>query len=459
MTISTNDPNCRSGARLSFQPQRLITLFVIHLLVLCLSSYFRSVGMGFPFIKTDRPEPTPLRKNHVISYFMQLPMNQMEKMNRKSQKREGDPSPGEQPTKNNPPFKKRITTSKPKAWRKPKDMPRRPLSAYNFFFQSARRRMLQENAGRSRGDDSSGTGGSDKPRGPTHGLGFAELARVIAKQWRSLEGDERKEFQEKARIDKIRYKRELKQWKKSDVYDSDEESEETAPPALPNQGRAPVKGCHPQQGAVNPIHQQSSFQPTMHTAHLLHSTLLHNDPQSSMYPSAFSVGSPFQNHHGPTVAHQLFNQHLQNEGNNPPNEHRGVVSSLHPNLLMHQRQLAQLEQSLLHHQSQLRTSQGRVSNDFGSHHLAPAPARHHPDEQMHGGRSPFDTSWADLAVDILKFPCDTCFSPQEHDARHAAAAEENSINDDIIAMLKGSPPESTGDKQSSEEFSFSSVGV
>lgn len=319
--------------------------------------------------------------------------------------------------------------------------------------------MLQENAGGSRGGGSSGGTGSDRSRGPTHGLGFAELARVIAKQWRSLEGDERKEFQEKARVDKIRYKRELKQWKKSDVYDSDEESEETAPPVPPLQGgRSPVKGRHPQHGTANPIHQQSSFQPTMHTAHLLHSTLLQNDPQSSMYPSAFSVGSSFQNHHGPTVAHQLFNQHLQNEGNNPPNDYRGVVSSLHPNLLMHHRQLAQLEQSLLHHQSQLRTSQGgRVSNDFGSHLLAPAPAHHHQDDQM-PQRSPFDTSWADLAVDILKFPCDTCFSPQEHDARHAQAAEENSINDDIIAMLKGSPPDSTGGK-SSEESSFSSVGV
>jgi len=54
-------------------------------------------------------------------------------------------------------------------WRKPPDKPKRPLSAYNLFFADVRRKLLEQRRGNG---------------APSHGLGFSNLARTVAKQWR-----------------------------------------------------------------------------------------------------------------------------------------------------------------------------------------------------------------------------------------------------------------------------------
>lgn len=54
-------------------------------------------------------------------------------------------------------------------WRKPPDKPKRPLSAYNLFFADVRRKLLEQRRGNG---------------APTHGIGFSNLAKTVAKQWK-----------------------------------------------------------------------------------------------------------------------------------------------------------------------------------------------------------------------------------------------------------------------------------
>lgn len=92
------------------------------------------------------------------------------------------------------------------AWKKPKDYPRRPLSAYNLFFQSERQNLItirdQEAI----------------PFTKKKGIGgFAGLARAIATKWKALDEDERSPFEDHAKLDRIRYKAEVKMWKNKHV--------------------------------------------------------------------------------------------------------------------------------------------------------------------------------------------------------------------------------------------------
>ena len=82
--------------------------------------------------------------------------------------------------------------------------PKRPLSAYNWFFHSERKNILNDTPIRKEG----------KPRRSHGKIGFADLARLIAAKWKSLSKDDRAIYDEKATIDKDRYLREMKEWKK-----------------------------------------------------------------------------------------------------------------------------------------------------------------------------------------------------------------------------------------------------
>lgn len=114
--------------------------------------------------------------------------------------------------------------SKRKKWKKPKDKPKRPLSAYNLFFQSERERLLH-------GDDEpplehvATAGGSE---GKSDGrIGFAALAKEVASKWKGLSPEQKIPFEERAKIEKERYKGELEEWKKNQVR-REQEAEEWA---------------------------------------------------------------------------------------------------------------------------------------------------------------------------------------------------------------------------------------
>jgi HMG-box domain len=81
--------------------------------------------------------------------------------------------------------------------------PKRPLSAYNWFFQMERQKILEETPTRKEG----------KPRRSHGKIGFADLARMIAAKWKSLSKEDRVTFDEKAAIDKVRYVQEMQEWK------------------------------------------------------------------------------------------------------------------------------------------------------------------------------------------------------------------------------------------------------
>jgi hypothetical protein len=82
--------------------------------------------------------------------------------------------------------------------------PRRPLSAYNFYFQAQRQSILDSKPVRPEG----------KPRRSHGKIGFAELARTIAGRWKAIDDTERKIYDDMASADKARYQAEMDEYKK-----------------------------------------------------------------------------------------------------------------------------------------------------------------------------------------------------------------------------------------------------
>lgn len=154
----------------------------------------------------------------------------------------GSPNPKNEFTKIGPIKKKKRPTR-----RKPKDMPRRPFSAYNLFFSEERVRILEELKTPPRreedeedeelggGEDREGnkpsslsiatdeenvnapcaallkplvkTEGKRRPHRKTHGkVSFRELAVQVGARWRALPPDDRKYYQELADKDLLRHK-------------------------------------------------------------------------------------------------------------------------------------------------------------------------------------------------------------------------------------------------------------
>lgn len=86
----------------------------------------------------------------------------------------------------------------------PKDKPKRPLSSYNLFFKDERGKILRETPERPGG----------KPRRSHGKIGFADLARSIAANWKAIEPESRAHFDALAAKDKERYRTEMDVWKK-----------------------------------------------------------------------------------------------------------------------------------------------------------------------------------------------------------------------------------------------------
>lgn len=116
---------------------------------------------------------------------------------------------------------------------KDKDKPKRPLSAYNFFFREERERILNEKIRKEKeeksgkkeegdGDDKDGDAdeddgikvynrvGSDGKKIPHGKIGFESLAKQIGKAWRELDAEEREKYTKLANDDTQRYKKEMR---------------------------------------------------------------------------------------------------------------------------------------------------------------------------------------------------------------------------------------------------------
>ena len=86
-------------------------------------------------------------------------------------------------------------------WKKPKDRPKRPLSAYNIFFRNERQSMM----------DIKMQGYAD-PTDKT--LGFAGLAKHVSTKWKILDQPTKSTFEKLAAVEKQKYFVSLDIWKK-----------------------------------------------------------------------------------------------------------------------------------------------------------------------------------------------------------------------------------------------------
>lgn len=110
-------------------------------------------------------------------------------------------------------------TTKRKRKPKPPDMPRRPLSAYNIFFQEQRALIIGTKPPaldhKPKVTATSPTFERKKrAHRRTHGkISFSDLAKAIGKKWNELSKDGRAKYVESAAKEKARYQEELKVYK------------------------------------------------------------------------------------------------------------------------------------------------------------------------------------------------------------------------------------------------------
>lgn len=89
--------------------------------------------------------------------------------------------------------------------KKPKDMPRRPLSAYNFFFRAERERLMTEPP-----KGSHDFHGQERSNNPEM---FALLGKEIAKRWKDIPAEELEKYKEMAALDMERYCKEMSEYR------------------------------------------------------------------------------------------------------------------------------------------------------------------------------------------------------------------------------------------------------
>lgn len=111
-------------------------------------------------------------------------------------------------------------TRRKKKWKKPKDKPNRPLSAYNLFFAQERSEMLGDDAPTAEQEAL-----KKRIHCKTHGkIPFAVMARTIGAKWKMLEAETKKPFEEKAAKLKEKYLVELNVWKDAQKEKADAEA-------------------------------------------------------------------------------------------------------------------------------------------------------------------------------------------------------------------------------------------
>lgn len=98
-------------------------------------------------------------------------------------------------SKNKKPTKAEMQAPRKQRGRKPKDMPKRPMSAYNVFFKHERVRMLDEQA--------AANGKS---------LGFEGMGKAIGAKWKNLTENERAKYRDFANTDMKRYRCEVQDY-------------------------------------------------------------------------------------------------------------------------------------------------------------------------------------------------------------------------------------------------------
>lgn len=95
------------------------------------------------------------------------------------------------------------------AWKKPKGMPKRPLSAYNLFFKEERQAIMSARAKTIKKDGSA----VKRSKKETVGIGFANLAKTIGEKWQIMDASDKAPYLDIAAKEKKRYNEEMKIWR------------------------------------------------------------------------------------------------------------------------------------------------------------------------------------------------------------------------------------------------------
>ena len=109
--------------------------------------------------------------------------------------------------------------------------PRRPRTAYNFFFKSERKNILLEAMKNEKNSDGGPMSPSqilnvlqadkDRPHRKLHGMvSFRDLTTKVSSKWRSLDPAVKKLFQDLSAQDKIRYRNEIQAWRELQLEQS-----------------------------------------------------------------------------------------------------------------------------------------------------------------------------------------------------------------------------------------------
>lgn len=81
--------------------------------------------------------------------------------------------------------------------------PKRPLSAYNLFFQAERQQIIQKE------DDN----GDDERKRKRSGISFESLGKEIGERWKQIDAETLRHYEDLARADKDRYLKEMERYK------------------------------------------------------------------------------------------------------------------------------------------------------------------------------------------------------------------------------------------------------
>ena len=171
--------------------------------------------------------------------------------------------------------------------KKPKGMPKRPLSAYNLYFQAERGRILEEQAKL----------GEAAPK-----IGFEGLGKIIGKQWKTLSNADKREYETLAEKDGERYRKEMDAYNdlKSKLLEEEVsrplstnpqfaavasiEMSHSAPPILQTAPAAPAVSAHGGVYGYAAMPQGMHFAaPVQGNAHVAKSSLGQTSAGPSMY--------------------------------------------------------------------------------------------------------------------------------------------------------------------------------
>jgi hypothetical protein len=100
-----------------------------------------------------------------------------------------------------------------KSGKKPADMPRRPLSGYNYFFSDEKNRILEEQS---------------KVKDDKQDI-FTTLGRKVADRWKKLSDEQKEKYNKLAAKDLVRYRKEMERYNETIARRNREQAERTEP--------------------------------------------------------------------------------------------------------------------------------------------------------------------------------------------------------------------------------------